>query len=237
MSIKKSAGLSKILLVAALFLLVGLVAGAVQASEGIRLIASEEKGESGEKVKVAISVESAAGISGGEATLNFDPALVKPVADEPGELVIEAASGMFMANREYDEGQLRFMWVTPASDAADEGIICLFEFELLDTGETELEFADVIISPDGIELAEPVSGWIIVGETEVGQQEIEENEVDREEEAIAEEVEDEDEKAAVEAVDDGNNYTMVIVLLILLILGAVGFMFFKRKRPKSAKLS
>ncbi len=228
MSIKKKAGLSKILLVAALFLLVGLAAGTAQASEGMKLIASEEKGESGDRVKVTISVENAAGIGGGEAVLNFDPALVKPVADEPGELVTEASSGMYMSNRDYDEGQIKFMWVTPAEDAADEGIICVIEFELLSDGETALEFEDLIIFPDELEPAAPVPGLIAVGETEVGQDEVE-DEIDEDEETIV----DEDEEAAEEAVDGGVNYALIIALLILAALVAAGFFFFKR--PKKAK--
>jgi len=232
MSIIKKAGLSKILLVTTMFLLVGLTAGTAQASEGIKLFASEEKDESGEKVKVTISAENAAGSEGGQFILNFDPALVKPIAVEPGELVTEAASGMHMVNREYGEGQLKFMWVTAAADTVDEGIISYIEFELLNEGDTALEFEELIISPDEMEPAVPASGRITVGETEVDQQEVE-DEIEREEEA-AEEEEVEDEETAVDAVDDGNNYTVLIVIIVTLaVLGAAGFIYFKK--PKKAK--
>jgi len=234
MSIIKRAGLFKILLVASMILL---VAGMVQAAEGIKLIASEEQGKSGDKIQVTISVENAAGVGGGEATLNFEPALVKPVADEPGELVTEASSGLFMANREYDEGQLKFMWVTPEGDAADEGIICVIDFELLGDGETELDFADLIFFPEEVEPAEPVSGRITIAEAEVGQEEIEAD-LEKEEEAVAEEeIEEEeferDEEVVADGVDNGDNYTLLIVLIALFILAAAGFVIFKR--PKKAK--
>ncbi len=234
MTMKREAGFLKTLLAITLLLL--LVAGTVQAAEGIKLFASEEKEVSGEKVTVTISAENAAGSEGGQFILNFDPVLVKPVASESGELVTEAASGMHMVNREYGEGQMMFMWVTAAADTADEGVICTVEFELLNEGETSLEFEDLIISPDEIKPAEPVSGRIIVGEAEVDQEEVEEDEIEREEEVVTED-EPEEEEAAVEAVEDGNNYTLVIVLIVLVVLGAAGFMFFKRKRPKSARLS
>jgi len=234
MSIKRKAGLTKTLLVTALLLL--LAAGTVQAADGIRLIASEEKDASGEEVTVTISAENAAGSEGGQFILNFDPDLVNPLSVEPGELVTEAASGMHMVNWEYGEGQMMFMWITAAADTEDEGIICTIRFELLNEGETVLEFENLIISPDGMEPADPVSGRITVGATEVGQDEVEEDEIEREEEVVTED-EPEEEEAAVEAVEDGNNYTLVIVLIVLVVLGAAGFMFFKRKRPKSARLS
>jgi len=228
MSIIKKAGLSKILLLAVIFLLVSLVAGTTLAAEGIKLFAGEAKNESGEKVEVTISAENAAGSEGGQFALNFDPDLVKPVAVEPGELVTEASSGMHMVNREYGEGQMKFMWVTAAADTADEGVICIIEFELLNEGETALEFADLIISPDDMEPADPVPGRITVGEVEVDQPEIEE-ENDVEEEVVEEEEVDEEE-AAVEAVDDGTNYTVLIVVIALVVLGAAGFMFFKKQK-------
>jgi len=233
MIIIKKAGLSKILLAVVLFLLVSLAAGTVQASEGIRLMASEENDESGEKVRVTISAENAAGSEGGQFIMNFDPALVKPIAVEPGELVTEAASGMHMVNLEYNEGQLKFMWVTAAADTADEGIICYIEFELINDGETVLSFEDLVISPDELEPADPVPGRITVGETGVDQQEgedeDEENDIDREDEAVAED-EYEEEETAVVAVDDSNNYTILIVIIALVILSAAGFMFFKKQK-------
>ena len=227
-------------MMAALFL-ISLVTGQLQAAGGIKLVAGEEEGTAGEQVSVSIRAENAAGSDGGQFILNFDPALVRPVSVEPGPLVTEADSGLHMVNLEYEVGQLKFMWVTAAADTAEVGDICSIQFELLSEGETRLEFEGLIISPDSMEPATPVSGKITVRDTEVGQEEIEEDQlyveeeaaVDEEKVAVDENEEVNDDEAAVSAVDQTNNIVLIAAIVGLAVIGAAVYLFLKQ--PKKGK--
>ncbi len=209
--------------------------------EGIKLSASEEQAFSGETVTVTIWVENAQGTEGGQFILNYDPALAKPVSVEGGSLISDATSGMHMVNKEYEEGKMMFMWVTAAADTVDEGLLFEIQFELVEAGESMLDLADLIISPEGIEPQEPVSGKITVEEAGVDQEKIEENETndeDNENEALPDD-QDEDEDLAVSAESDGGNTTLIIILIALAVLGLGGFYFFKKSqkayKPKHSK--
>ncbi len=234
------AGLLKVIVIM-LLILFSLPAAVSEAEGGIILSASEEQALSGETVTVTIRAENAQGTEGGQFILNYDPALLKPVSVEGGSLISDAASGMHMVNKEYEEGQMMFMWVTAAADTVDEGLLFEVQFELLETGESTLDFADLIIPPEGIEPQEPVSGKITVEEAGVDQEEIEENEnndEDNENEVLPDD-QDGDEDLAVSAESDGGNTTLIIILVVLAILGLGGFYFFKKTqkayKPKHSK--
>jgi len=220
---RNKAGLKQILFMLVMLFLISLATGALQAAEGLKLVASENEGTGGELVSVIIRAENAAGSEGGQFILNFDPALIRPVSVEPGSLVTEAASGLHMVNLEYEAGQLMFMWVTVYADTADEGEICSIEFELLSEGETRLEFEDLIISPEDMEPATPVSGKITVGNLEVDQDEIGEDELEWEEDT-------EDDRAALNGSGQTNPSILVFMLLGLAVLAPAGFMILKRSK-------
>jgi len=77
-----------------------------------------------------------------------------------------------------------------------------------------------------MEPATPVSGKITVGNLEVDQDEIGEDELEWEEDA-------EDDKAALNGGDQTNPSILVFMLLGLAVLASAGFMIFKR--PKKGK--
>ncbi len=159
---RNKAGLKQILFMLVMLILISLTTGDLQAAEGLRLVASEEEGAGGEIISVIIRAENAVGSEGGQFILNFDPALVRPVAVESGELVKSAASGLYMANLEYAEDQLMFMWITAAADTAEDGDICIISFELFSEGETRLTFEEIIISPGETIAASPIDGKITI---------------------------------------------------------------------------
>ncbi len=166
---RNKAGLKQILFMLVMLLLISLTTGDLQAAEGLRLVASEEEGAGGEIISVIIRAENAVGSEGGQFILNFDPALVRPVAVESGELVKSAASGLYMANLEYAEDQLMFMWITAAADTAEDGDICIISFELFSEGETRLTFEEIIISPGETIAASPIDGKITIDDSGVEQ--------------------------------------------------------------------
>ncbi len=229
------------LLIMVLIILFSLPAAVSGAEENVKLSASEEKAHSGETVTVTIWIENAKGTEGGQFVLNFNPARVKPVSVESGSLVSDATSGMHMVNKEYDSGQMKFMWVTAAADTVDEGVLFEVQFELLEAGESTLDFADLIISPDEIEPQEPVSGKITVEEAGVEQEEIAENETNHENdenEALPGD-QDNDDDLAVGAESEGGSITLIIILIALAVLGLGGFYFFRKSqkayKPKHSK--
>lgn len=226
------AKLKKILILPVLLILSLAIAGNLIAAEGLILTISEEEGLSDQQVDVTVMAENASGIEGGQLILNFDPTLVEPVSEVPGELIEEADSSFFMINKEFAEGQLKFMWVTPRADTADSGEICTITFDLLKEGETALEIEDIVLSPDGAEAASAVPGKITIGDAGVDP---EENEVEPEtvepEENFIEDDNDDEEVAA--AKTDTNNTTLFVVIIVA-ILSAGGYAAF-RKFGKTAK--
>jgi len=214
-----------ILLAAALTLTLFFAAGDVYASEGIKLIASEKEGNKGDQVVVKISAENAAGTEGGQFLLNFDPSLVEPVSADSGELVEEAESNLFMINREFAEGQLKFMWVTALADTADSGVVCEITFDLIGEGSSALEFEDIVISPDQIEIAEAFSGEITIEDTGV---DTEEDEIEPDPAEPEEVVIENDDDEEVTAVETNNNNTTLIIVVIVVIAAAGGYAVFKR---------
>lgn len=220
-------GMQKFILLTTAIIFTLSCAGDIYASEGIKLTASEVEGGKGDQVVVEIKAENAAGTEGGQFLLNFDPALVEPVSAEAGALVEEAESNLFMINREYAEGQLKFMWVTALADTADSGAVCEITFDLLDEGSAALEFSEIIISPDEIETAEAVSGKINIEDAGVDK---EENEVEPEEDVT--ENDDVDEEVAAAEADTSNN-TLLIVIIVA-VAAAGGYVAFRKFR-KTAK--
>jgi len=210
------AKLSAILIV--LILLIFILTAAVkdiEAAEGLKLEISELKSIQGEQVVIIVSADNAAGTGGGQFIFKYDHALLRPVAIDPGELVTEATSALNMANLEYADGQLMFMWVTAAADTADSGVICEIVFDILKTGRTSLEFDDIVIAPDDIE--EVTTSPKILSITDVGV-ELEEYE-----------------KVMHETVTDTTSYSWLIGLVVLAVLAAAGLVVFKRLRNPGAK--
>ena len=232
MKTNMEAKLKKIIILPVFAILILGIADSLIAAEGLILTVSEEEGLSDQQVDVTVMAENAAGIEGGQFILNFDPALVEPVSEEPGELIEEADSNLFMINKEFAEGQLKFMWVTPRADTADSGEICTITFNLLKEGETALEMEDIVLSPDGAEAVSAVPGRITIGDAGVDP---EENEVEPEtvepEEDVIDDDNDDEEVAAAET--DTNNTTLFVVIIVT-IVAAGGYAAF-RKFGKTAK--
>jgi len=237
MKIKNNAGLKKTLIVMLLVVFSFPAAGALQAADDLKLTASEEIDVSGEQVVITVTAENATGTEGGQFVLNFDPDLLRPVAVDPGELVTEATSALDMANLEYAEGQLIYMWVTAAADTADQGEVCFITFDLINEGETLLEFEDIIIAPEEIEDVTAVSGRVLIADAR--------SEPPEEDEAVEEAVDadnneeavdaDNDEEAMVVTDTDGSGYLWLLGLVVLAILVVAGFVFFKRSKKPGPK--
>lgn len=246
-----------VVVVALIILGVFILPGISQGSEGFLLSASEEKNLSGNEVTVTIRADNAAGSEGGQFVLNFDPDLVKPVSAEAGEMVIKASSGLHMANLDYERGQLMFMWVTAAADTPDSGEIGVITFELLQEGDTALDFGELIVAPESLKPAVPVAGKITVAGGGVdgdsnGNQEDEEitdrdddhgdeqDDEDIDNDALQEDETETDNDSEDEAALDvgseaerGSN-TLLIVLIVVVVLISAGFVVFKRSRKKVA---
>ncbi len=246
-----------VVVVALIILGVFILPGVSQGSEGFLLSASEEKDLSGKEVTVTIRAENAAGSEGGQFVLNFDPDLVKPVSAEAGEMVIKAASGLHMTNLEYDRGQLMFMWVTAAADTPDSGEIGVITFELLQEGDTSLEFEELLVAPDSLKPAVPIAGRITVAGVgvEVGsngnqddeeitdrdgipEDEQEDEDIDNDvlQEGETETDSDSEDEVAVDVgseAERGSN-TLLIVLIVAVVLISAGFVVFKRSRKTAA---
>lgn len=217
MMVNTDAGLKKVLILLITLTFFFSAAGSLQALEGFKLTASEEKEVSGDQVVITVSAENAAGTEGGQFILNFDPKLLRPASVEPGELVTEAKSALDMANLEYADGQLMFMWVTAAADTADSGEVCIITFDLLNEGETVLEFSDIVIAPDNIEEVTTVPGKVSIANVEVDLRE------------------DNDEGALLETSSNTTSYYWLIGLAVLVILAAAGFVFSKRRKKPAAR--
>lgn len=198
-----------------LSLMISLLVINVQAAEGIILRASEELDASGQIVTIAIQAENLGGTEGGQFILNYDPVLVRPVDIEVGELVESAASGLHMANLDYAEGQLMFIWITAAADTAEAGDICFIQFELLNEGKTRLTFEDIIISPDEMIIASPVAGKITVDDSWVEQEK---------------KVQNEDLVSMLI-----NNTAMVVGLIVLAVMAAIVYLVLKQRRSTAPR--
>lgn len=224
----------KVFVLVALLLLVTTAVPDLAAAAGLKLIASEESVESANIVTVTITAENAAGSEGGQFYLNYDPALVKPVSSKTGELVSDARSGMYMDNLNYDTGQIKVMWITAAADTADEGTICTITFELLEEGETALEFDEIIVAPEDLGTATAVPGKITIGDVGVDQEPGEQTDQESEEE-ITEEVDPSAEEDITETEQENGSFSWITVLVILVVLAAAGFVIFKRQKKPGAK--
>lgn len=142
--------------------LVIFLAQPVFATGGIVLKASSFEGAKGGQIRVEIEAENLAGTEGGQFTLKFDPAVVRPAMLEPGSLVTAAEGSLNMANLEYANDALIFMWVTAAADTKDQGQICTIVFDLIEEGVTDLTFEEIVIAPEGLKSAKPVAGKVTV---------------------------------------------------------------------------
>ena len=224
----------------------------VSGTEGFKLSVVVEKGGTvGEKATVKVLADHAAGIEGGQFILNFDPTLVRPLIIETGELVSEAEGKLHMANVDYGPGQLIYMWVTPYADIADSGLICTITFELLKEGNAILEFSDVVLAPEGNVAKNAAPGRIVVRGLGVDQDDIENNNLDREDgsttdEGVGNENEGagdnegpnnsespDNESALIETSTsvDNTGFTMVLVgVVILTALTAAGYFLFKKQK-------
>lgn len=225
------------------FIILTILILAVQSSvaaEGLVLKASQQQGQTGEQVVVAITAENAAGTEGGQFLLTFDAAKVKPVAIEAGKLITEAESNLHMVNLEYGPGQMMFMWVTAKADTADSGPVCSITFELLEEGFSNIDFGEVIVAPDGIGAGNTVPGRITVGDTEVDRDESDEDtgqeengetvEGDQDEETAGEDSEEADETEEPEAEVSDRRSFWLISLIALAAVVAAGFLIIRRSK-------
>lgn len=152
------------------------------AADDLKLSAGDVTGEVGEEVIVEIEAENALDHEGGQFDLSFDEDVVEPVEASRGELVPDISGNLFDYNLELDPGELRVMWVIAEGAEDDSGVIGTITFEVLAEDETNLTFSNIVLSPDEVEAADPVSGSVAYGES-----------VDEKQQAI---------DAANEAIDD-----------------------------------
>ena len=130
--------------------------------EDVALNASFAKGEVGETVTVEISANHARGTTGGQLALTFDPDIVKPVGFNKGEFLKEANNHQFAYNPEFNDNQLKLLWITPGGDTDDSGVVCTVDFKLLSQGESDIVFSDAVISPATFSIDTYNSGKITV---------------------------------------------------------------------------
>ncbi len=130
--------------------------------EDVALNASFAKGEVGETVTVEISANHARGTTGGQLALTFNPDIVKPVGFNKGEFLKEANNHQFAYNPEFNDNQLKLLWITPGGDTDDSGVVCTVDFKLLSQGESDIVFSDAVISPATFSIDTYNSGKITV---------------------------------------------------------------------------
>ncbi len=130
------------------------------AADEVKLSASDESGAVGDEVEVSISIENGLDTTGGQFDLYFDEDLVKPVSAARGGFVPDISGNLFDYNLELADGELRVIWVTADGATEDSGTVGTITFEILDEGETSLTFHKIVMSPDDVEVAAPVSGSI-----------------------------------------------------------------------------
>ncbi len=133
------------------------------ASTNFRLSASNESGAVGETVTVTFSVANGVGVEGGQFDLVYDPNVVTPIRAARGDYVPDASGNLFDYNLDLERGRLRVLWVTAAGSDRDSGTLATITFELLRTGESDLDFRDWIVdAPPGKMISDPVPGLITV---------------------------------------------------------------------------
>ncbi len=130
------------------------------ATDGVKLSASSEKGDIGDEVTVTISIENALETEGGQFDLSFDADIVEPVSATRGGFVPDISGNLFDYNLDLADGELRVVWVTAAGATDDSGTVGYITFEVLDEGETDLTFSNIVISPDDVDVADPAPGSI-----------------------------------------------------------------------------
>ncbi len=209
-------------ILAVILLALATITASAAASEMLTLSVTEARGRVGDGISVTVTAENAAGTGGGQFVINYDPEFVKPLSIEGGALIKDASNNIDMANPEYAEDQMMFIWVTPGADTADSGVVCTITFELLKEGEVLIEIDEVVISPDGVDFTvEPGKVYIEGNSVEPGVDEEENDELDPD-------------QAAVDGEGSGFN-PAVIVLIIIAALAVVGFIVFKRFKKPGAK--
>lgn len=210
-------------ILAVILLVLVTITASAAASEMIALSVTEARGRVGDGISVTITAENAAGTDGGQFVINYDPESLKPLAIEGGALIKDASNNIDMANPEYAEDQMMFIWVTPGADTADSGVVCTITFELLKEGEVLLEIDEVVISPDEVDFTvEPGTVYIESNGVDPGINGEENDELDPD-------------QAAVDGEGSGFS-TAVIVLIIIAALAVVGFIVFKRFKKPGAKI-
>ncbi len=130
------------------------------ASDGVKLGASSEAGEVEDEVTVTINIENALDTEGGQFDLSFDSDVVEPVSAARGGFVPDVSGNLFDYNLDLADGQLRVIWVTAEGATAGSGTVGTITFEIVDEGETSLNFSNIVISPDDVDVASPSSGSI-----------------------------------------------------------------------------
>lgn len=116
---------------------------AASASDDVVLEAPEVSGNVGDRIEVAISIDNAAGTTGGQLNVFFDPDIVAPVEGAGGTAkttsgdFMEGATGaMIMGSVKGDHVGL--VWATPVGSEKDSGVLVKYEFDLLEVGTTTL---------------------------------------------------------------------------------------------------
>ncbi len=134
------------------------------ASDGVKLGVSDESGDVGDEVTVEITAENALDHEGGQFDLSFDDDVVEPVSASRGAMVPDISGNLFDYNLELEDGKLRIMWVIAEGAEEDSGVIGTIDFEILEEGETDLTFSNIVFSPEGVEAADPSAGSIVYEE-------------------------------------------------------------------------
>ncbi len=209
-------------ILAVILLVLVTITASAAASDMITLSVTESRGRVGDSISVTITAENAAGTDGGQFVINYDSESLKPLAIGGGALITDASNNIDMANLEYAEDQMMFIWVTPGADTADSGVVCTITFELLKEGEVLIEIDEVVISPDEVDFTvEPGTVYIEGNGIGPGVDDQENDEIDPD-------------QAAVDREDPGFN-TVVTVLIIIAALAVVGFIVYRRFKKPGAK--
>lgn len=125
------------------------------AADPVKLSASSEEGITGKEVTITVNIANAKDTEGGQFDLTFNTAKLEPKKDAAdkyiiteGKFVSDASSSLLMSN--VVGNKVKVAWITPEGDTAASGVVCTIVFKLLDDGEVNLTFSDVVIAPEGV---------------------------------------------------------------------------------------
>lgn len=221
----------------------------LEASTGFMLSASSAEGKPGDQVVISINAENAAGSEGGQFLLLFDSDIIQPIDLQAGEMIENANNNLHMTNLDYLPGELLFMWIVPEADTEDSGVICEITFKLVSEGSSNLQFDEVVLVPDHLELTMVEAGQVVVGGTIPVQKGENGNGIDEALEDDGKSIEEEDNEEQEIAAEDITQdesllstgaartnlllYISVVIVIVLAIGLSVLSILIKKKRNKT----